>query len=266
MSASRSQGTGETVSLPARDELRPVTALFADIVGSTALGEFLEIEEVKALVGACTTRIAEVIERHGGMVGSFMGDGIAAFFGMEAAREDDQLRAASAALEVRKAIADYALEAREAWGVENLNVRIGINSGRVATGPVGGSVKQVQALGDAVNIAARLEALAEPGSIVIGGSVARAIASEFEVVRIGTVGVKGRTKKVEAFKLVAAGMADAPNRRQPIIGRDVELGRFVAMLNDLSLLDQLDLTPEEHHLAMLDPGFEEPSPSSSTTE
>lgn len=244
LSAKRSDSTGAPSSLApvgeqspdlgVRDEVRPVTALFADIVGSTALGEFLEIDEVKALVGECTTRIAEVIERHGGVIGSFMGDGVAAFFGMEAAREDDQLRAASAALEVRSVVGEYALEVQAAWGVENLDVRIGINSGRVATGLVGGSVKQIHALGDAVNVAARLQSLAEPGAILIGSQVAKAISSEFDVQRIGSVVVKGRTKKVDAFRLLAAGSRDAPITHRSLVGRLTELARFETILDDLS--------------------------------
>jgi len=73
----------------AADELRPVTALFADVVGSTSLGERLAPHEVKALIGECVSRMARVVEQYGGTVQSFMGDGIAAFFGMPAAHEDD---------------------------------------------------------------------------------------------------------------------------------------------------------------------------------
>lgn len=234
LSAKRSRGTGVVaVSSTDRDEVRPVTALFADIVGSTALGEFLEIEEVRALVGQCSDRMAEVIEGHGGVIGSFMGDGIAAFFGLEFAREDDQVRAASAALDVRQVVAEYALEARAAWGVENLNVRIGINSGRVATGLVGGVEKQLQALGDAVNVGARLQSLADPGSIVIGPQVARAIAGEFEIRPIGPVAVKGRTKKVEAFVLVSAEPERASPRHERLVGRRNELARLEAIVDDL---------------------------------
>ncbi len=215
------------------DEVRPVTALFADIVGSTALGEFLAIEEVKELVGECVTRMSEVIERYGGIVGSFMGDGIATFFGIEAAREDDQYRAALAAIEVRRVVDEYAREARSAWGIDNLNVRIGINSGRVATGPVGGTKKQVLALGDAVNVAARLQSVARPGSIVVGESIARALAGRFDLMPLGPVQLRGRKKRVAAFVLEAEAVDSRPRPVQAIVGRERELGRIAEILSDL---------------------------------
>ena len=228
------KGDSEPPRAVLRDEIRPVTALFADIVGSTALGEFLAMEEVKALVGECVTRMSEAIERFGGTVGAFMGDGVASFFGMEVAREDDQLRAALAALEVRRVVAEYAQEAQSAWGVENLDVRIGINTGRVATGPIGGNRPQVLALGDAVNVAARLQAVAEPGSIVVGGSVRKALAGRFQMERIGHIELKGRVKRVEAFVLMAE-TPSAPNDAQgSFIGRSAELAQFEAVLTELS--------------------------------
>lgn len=72
-----------------RDELRPLTSLFADVVGSTSLGERLNASEVKSLIGECVTRMCEAVERYGGHVGAYMGDGIAAFFGLQSALEDD---------------------------------------------------------------------------------------------------------------------------------------------------------------------------------
>ena len=217
------------------DQVRPVTALFADIVGSTALGEFLAIDEVKALVGECVTRMSEVIERFGGVVGSFMGDGIATFFGLEAAREDDQYRAALAALEVRRVVDEYASEAKSAWGVDNLNVRIGINAGRVATGPVGGDKRQVLALGDAVNIAARFQSIADPGSIIVGDSVARALSGRFDLTPLGSIQLKGRKKRVAAFVLLGETTDLPPRPSQTIIGRELELGRMEEMLAELVL-------------------------------
>src|SRR5688500_3034461 len=118
----------QDLSVPARstkDELRPVTALFADVVGSTSLGERLSLPEVKAVIGECVTRMTEVVEAFGGRVTAYMGDGIAAFFGLEATREDDVERGARAALEIRKTIAEYATEVRAAWGVTDFDVRIG---------------------------------------------------------------------------------------------------------------------------------------------
>lgn len=191
------------------------------------------MEEVKALVGECVTRMSEVIERFGGLVGAYMGDGVAAFFGMDAAGEDDQLRAALAALELRRVVAEYAEEARSAWGVENLNVRIGINTGRVATGPVGGKRPQILALGDAVNVAARLQAVASPGSIVVGESVRKSVAGHFRLDPLGPIELKGRVKRVEAFVLLSASTSE-PTSRCSIVGRSAELAQFEAVLSELS--------------------------------
>lgn len=211
-----------------------MTALFADIVGSTALGELLGMEEVKALVGECVSRISEVIERYGGVVGAYMGDGVAAFFGLEAAGEDDQHRAALAALELRRVVAEYANEAKQAWGVEDLNVRVGINAGRVATGPVGGSQRRTLALGDPVNVAARLQAIADPGSIVVGAGMANALAGHFRTQHLGQVSLKGRVKKADAFVLVDEVPAVDGGVQRSIVGRDGELTNLKDCLANLS--------------------------------
>jgi len=216
------------------DELRLVTALFADIVGSTTLGEFLAMEEVKALVGECVSRMCEVIEKYGGTVGAYMGDGVAAFFGLETADERDQYRAALAALEVRDVVTEYAREAKSAWGVDNLNVRIGINCGRVATGTVGAKEPRVVALGDAVNVAARLQAVADPGSIVVGRSIAQSLAGQFELQDIGPIELRGRSKPADAYLLIAHTPIRSNDVARAIVGREDELERMETRLSELS--------------------------------
>jgi FHA domain/Adenylate and Guanylate cyclase catalytic domain len=123
-------------SLPSRadrqarpgDEVRPVTALFADIVGSTSLGERLASHEVKVLVGECVSRMTRGVEQFGGTVQAYRGDGIAAFFGVPTANEDDPERAARAALRIVDVVGEYAREVEEAWGISDFNARIGINT------------------------------------------------------------------------------------------------------------------------------------------
>ena len=116
--------------MEAEDELRPVSVLFADIVGSTPLAERLEPEDYGALIGGCVDRMCRAVEQFGGVIDAYMGDGIAAFFGFPAATEDDADRAATAALSVVQAIEGYAEEVRESWRLPDLNVRVGVNSGR----------------------------------------------------------------------------------------------------------------------------------------
>src|SRR5438093_12619386 len=98
------------------DELRPVTALFADVVGSTSLGERLGPDEVKALVGECVTRMSRAVEEFGGVVQAFMGDGICAYFGVPTAHEDDPERAARPGLRITGVATEYASEVQAGWG------------------------------------------------------------------------------------------------------------------------------------------------------
>lgn len=215
------------------DELRPVTSLFADVVGSTSLGERLSPSEVKTLIGECVSRMCEVIERYGGAVRSFMGDGIAAFFGIDGTREDDADRAARAAMDIRSLVGDYSDEVRAAWGISDFNVRIGINTGRVATGQVGAGEPQRVALGDAVNVAARLQSAAQPGAILVGAATATALKERFSLQSLGALAVKGRRMRVEAYQLNGEG---APQKRRftsSFVGRVPELEVIDSVVGDL---------------------------------
>jgi len=112
-----------------REEHRIITALFADLAGSTALGERLREEEVKLVVGEAIGRVAAEIERLGGYVKDLAGDGVLAFFGAPTSYEDDAERAARAALNILQAIAAYGSEVARGWDVEELGVRVGISTG-----------------------------------------------------------------------------------------------------------------------------------------
>jgi class 3 adenylate cyclase len=210
-----------------------VTALFADVVGSTALGERLSPDEVKALIGECVNRIAGAIEQFGGTVTSYMGDGIAAFFGLPTAHEDDPERAGLAALQILDVVAEYAVDIEAAWGVTDFNVRIGVNSGQTAVGLVGASDPQQVALGDAANVAARLQAAAVPGAAVVGESTARALAHRFVLEALGEVTVKGRSQPVGAWRLVRSHAESRAAAPTPLVGRDREVGRLRAAIDEL---------------------------------
>lgn len=218
-----------------RDEVRPLTALFADVVGSTALGERLAPDEVKTLVGECVSKMTHAVESYGGVVRSFMGDGVAAFFGLEVAREDDPIRAGLAALRILEVISEDTGEVESAWGIRGFAVRVGINSGWVAAGLVGGADPKFVALGDAVNIAARLQAIAEPTSIVLGGSTALRLAERFELERLGQVEIRGRTQPVEAWRLLAYKGEPESVGTGPFVGRSHEIERFGRAIGELDL-------------------------------
>jgi class 3 adenylate cyclase len=216
----------------ATDELRPVTVLFADIVGSTGLGERLAPDEVKALVGECVSRMSRAVEEFGGFVQAYAGDGICAYFGVPTAHEDDPERAARAALRILAVVGEYARDIEAAWGIANFNVRVGVNSGQAAVGTVGGADPQPVALGDATNVAARLQAAALPGSIVVGDATAQHLGTRFVLEPIGEISVKGRSKPVTSSRLVEAA-AGRPAPPGVLVGRDEEVGRLLAVMREL---------------------------------
>ena len=212
----------------AKDELRPVSVLFADIVGSTPLAERLEPEDFTALIGGCIDRMCRAVEQFGGVIDAYMGDGIAAFFGFPAATEDDADRAASAALSVVKAIDAYAEEVRKNWSLADLNVRVGVNSGQVAIGVVGAAERHPVALGDTMNVAARLQGTAQPGTIVIGGATARKLRGRFLVAPLGHVSVRGRERPVEAWRLLGERRDRGRTDASALVGRRDETARLGA--------------------------------------
>jgi class 3 adenylate cyclase len=215
------------------DELRPVTALFADVVGSTALGERLQPHETKALIGECVNRMTRAVEQFGGTVQSYMGDGIAAFFGLPAAHEDDPERAAWAALRIIDVISEYARDIADAWGVTNFNVRVGINTGQAAVGAIGAAQQQQLALGDTTNVAARLQSAAAPGTIAVGEQTTRRLAHRFVLESLGEVSVKGREQPVAVWRLVGVQEATRTPALTPLVGREEEVSRVRAAVDEL---------------------------------
>ncbi|MFN2489866.1 MAG: AAA family ATPase [Actinomycetota bacterium] len=216
-----------------QDEMRPVTALFADIVGSTSLGERLAPDEIKALIGECVNHMARCVEEFGGIVQAFMGDGICAYFGVPAAHEDDPERAALAALRILGVVEDYGRDIATAWGITELGVRVGINSGLTAVGLLGVSEPQAVALGDTTNVAARLESAAEPGTILIGDATARRLDDRFVVESVGEVQVKGRSTPVAGWRLAGVRPPGQATPVGPLAGRERETDVLRACVEDL---------------------------------
>ena len=216
------------------DELRPITALFADVTGSTALGERLPPEELKALIGECVTRMSRAVEEFGVTVQAYQGDGICAYFGVPVAHEDDPERAARAALRIVEHMTAYGREVETAWGISGVGVRVGVNSGRAAVGLVGANDPQTVALGDATNVAARLESRAEPGTIAIGEATARRLAGRFVTEPLGEITVKGRAEPVSAWRLLGPAVAGLTVGEHPLVGRDEELRRLAGVLERVS--------------------------------
>jgi class 3 adenylate cyclase len=206
-----------------RELRKVVTILFCDVTGSTALGERLDAESLRGLMERYFAVAREVLERHGGTVEKFIGDAVMAVFGVPLVHEDDALRAARAADELRTRLAELSAELREQLGTE-LEVRMGINTGEVVTN-VGGTL----ATGDAVNVAARLEQAARPGEILIGDATRQLAAGALELEAVASVDAKGKSEPVAAFRLLAV-RPDAPafERRfdAPFVGRGGELDQL----------------------------------------
>ncbi len=226
------EGQRRQTPLAGADELRPITALFADVVGSTSLGERLSPDEVKSLIGECVSRMTHAVEEYGGTIQAYMGDGIAAYFGLPAAHEDDAERAALAALRIQEVVREYARDIAEAWGITDFNVRVGINSGQVGVGLVGGANPQAVGLGDATNVAARLQSATEPGTTAVGDATARLLAHQFLLESLGEVTVKGREEPVQWWRLVGS-RTEQEVSRTPLVGRERELERLRAMIGEL---------------------------------
>lgn len=222
----------------AAGERKLVTALFADIVGSTALAEQMDPEDWREIVSAVHTRVGEIVTRYGGTVSQLLGDGVLAYFGAPVAHEDDAERAARAALDIMSALRGFAPGAADVPAVQ---MRIGINSGLVVVGSLAaGAHVEYQAVGDTINLAARLQSAAEPGVILLAESTVRPIETLFDVADLGELTLKGKAEPVRAYRLLAE-RKNAPARRgvkglsAPMVGRERELAGLSAMLDALAL-------------------------------
>jgi class 3 adenylate cyclase/tetratricopeptide (TPR) repeat protein len=209
---------------PAGQERRLVTILFADVTGSTALGERLDPERLQEVMATYFGAMREEIEAEGGTVEKFIGDAVMAAFGVPIAHEDDPARALRAALRMRERLVGVQADLKTRFGV-TLQIRTGVNTGEVlaTTHPRPG---EPMVTGDAVNVAARLEQSADPGGIVVAERTARA-ARGFRFRELGDRELRGKDQAIAAV-LLEERTSGGPERgvpglRAPMIGRDREL-------------------------------------------
>src|SRR5262249_35637324 len=187
-------------------ERRHLTVMICDLVGSTALSARLDPEDMNAVMDAYHAACARIMLTYDGFIGDFRGDGILAYFGYPRAHEDDAERTVRAGLDIIAAVAQ--LETRAA---QPLAVRIGIATGLVVVGDLsGGSALRKRALvGDTPNIAARLQALGEPGTIVIAGSTRRLLGDLFRLRDLGRHEVKGIAEPVAAWAVAGVSVSES---------------------------------------------------------
>jgi class 3 adenylate cyclase/tetratricopeptide (TPR) repeat protein len=216
-----------------REERKLVTILFADVSGSTALGERLDPERLRSVLNTYFSAMSAAIESWGGTVEKFIGDAVMAAFGVPMVREDDAERALRASLDMLSRLEELNQEFGERHGV-TLQIRIGVNTGEVIA-PAGGPVDQMIVAGDAVNVAARLEALAEPGTVLAGQRTYLAARNAFRFGEPAALDLKGKAESVTARRVIeplAEATRGVPGLRSPMVGRDRELDALVGLLED----------------------------------
>jgi class 3 adenylate cyclase len=206
-------------------ERRQLSIMFCDLVGSTSLSTRLDPEDLRAVISTYHRCCTELIEQKGGFVAKYMGDGVLAYFGYPHAHEHDAERAVQAGL----ALVETAPKLDTAAGVP-LQVRIGIATGLVVVGDlIGKGAAQEQAVvGETPNLAARLQALAEPGAVVISSTTRKLIGGLFEYRDLGAVALKGFVENVPAWQVLGAGAAESRFEAlraagTPLVGRAEEI-------------------------------------------
>jgi class 3 adenylate cyclase/tetratricopeptide (TPR) repeat protein len=206
---------------PSPEVRKKVTAVFADMAGSTTLAETLDPELYRQVVQAFFERMARTIERHGGSVENFVGDEVMGIFGAPVAHGDDALRAVRAADRMLREVRDLSDEIEPRVGTP-LGLRIGVNTGTVVVGaPIAG---RSMSLGDTMNVAARLEKLAEPGQILIGEDTYRLVRGEVDVEPAGKVELRGRAEPLATYALLSASRSEGePLADRPMLGRERDL-------------------------------------------
>lgn len=207
-------------------ERRQLTVMFCDLVGSTALSGRLDAEELGDVIRAYDACVSAVVSRFEGHVAKFMGDGVLAYFGWPRAHEDDAERAVRAALDVVRRVGSLRPQPDL-----TLQVRVGIATGPVVVGELigAGEAQERPVVGETPNLAARLQAFAEPNGVVIGRRTRRLIGTLFDLADLGAVQLKGFPAPVRAWRVIGEGQAESRfealhgQRLTPLVGREEEL-------------------------------------------
>ena len=211
------------------EERRKATVLFADLSGYTAVAERMDPETLKGLVDRALQRLGQEVERYGGRVDKYIGDNVMAVFGAPVAHEDDPERAVRAGLAMQGAMDEVNGWMSDAADV-SFSLRVGVNSGEVLAGQVGSGEYTV--MGDPVNVAARLQAAAKPGSVTVGEITHRLTRGAIEYSELEPLELKGKSEPVSAWEAVRVKIA-TPTRiaraETPLIGRADESSLLLSL-------------------------------------
>jgi class 3 adenylate cyclase/tetratricopeptide (TPR) repeat protein len=207
----------------APEEVRKtVTVVFCDLKGSTSLGERLDSESLREVLGVYFSAMRQVLERHGGTVEKYIGDAIMAVFGLPRLHEDDALRAVRAAFEMGTALQELNVRLQATWGVRLQN-RTGVNTGEVVAAD--SAAGQRLATGDTINVAARLEQAAPDDEVLLGATTFRLVKDAVTAEPMKPLELKGKSARVRAYRLTSVSGSEAITRRVdlPVVGREAEL-------------------------------------------
>jgi class 3 adenylate cyclase/tetratricopeptide (TPR) repeat protein len=219
-------------------ERRIITMLFCDVTGSAAAAEKLDPEEWTEIINGAFEQMIQPVYKYEGHVPRLMGDAILAFFGAPIAHEDDPHRAVLAGLEIQTGIQPYIEKIQAQYGV-GFALRVGINTGLVVVGDVGSDLRmEYTAIGDAINLAARMEQTAAPGTVQISEETYKLVAPFFEFEAIGGVTVKGKAEPVNSYRVLSVKKTPGQLRglqglSSPLVGRETELSVLEESLNSL---------------------------------
>jgi class 3 adenylate cyclase/tetratricopeptide (TPR) repeat protein len=219
-------------------ERRVVTMLFCDLKGSTHAAEQLDPEEWSDIINGAFSHMIEPIFKYEGTVARLMGDGILAFFGAPLSHEDDPQRAILAGLDILSGMVPYRESILREWGID-FDVRIGINTGLVVVGAVGSDLRmEYTALGDAINLAARMEQTAEPGTIQIAQDTYKLVKPLFDFEDLGSTTIKGKDEPVRVYRVIgrktnASRVRGIEGLHAEIVGRDREMEVLTGCVDDL---------------------------------
>lgn len=223
---------------PVEGERRFATVLFADVARSTSIAEQLDPEDFATIMNGAFAFMNQAVSQYGGTVSRLMGDAVLALFGAPVAHEDDAERAVRAGLEMQAAAKRYAADVKAAHDVD-FELRVGINTGTAVLAFVGDAIKtEYTALGDAANVAARLQSAAEPGTVLISADTYRLVHPLFEFRPRGQIEMKGKSEPVECYEVLGARTAPGSTRglvglSSPLVGREREIGLLADRLSAL---------------------------------